>query len=64
MSGVKINYVPEAKSPSPQTSLYFFTTDRWHVKVLVTATNTSAEAADTFVQSLPWNTLGTESGIH
>lgn len=67
LSGVKVSYVAEPESSGPQTHLYFFATDRWHVKVLVTAPTASANAAqapDTFVQSLPWNTLGTESGIH
>jgi hypothetical protein len=67
LSGVKISYVPQAQSSGPQTNLYFFATDRWHLKVLVTAPSTSADtgkALDMFVQSLPWNTLGTESGIH
>jgi hypothetical protein len=64
LNGVKIKYV---KASSDQTNLYYFTTDRWHVKVLAhakVAGNESDRALDAFVQTLPWNTLGTNPGIH
>lgn len=54
LSGVKIKY--------PQINLYYFTTDRWRVKIL--ARGASDDALDAFVQALPWTTLGTNPGIH
>lgn len=63
MNGVKIKYATAAE----QTNLYYFTTDRWHVKVLAhakVAGKQSDKALDAFVQALPWNTLGTNPGIH
>lgn len=62
---VKVTYQPEGKGA--QTNLYFLTTDRWHVKVLASTQDRGKagdEALDAFVQALPWNTLGTESGVH
>lgn len=55
LSGVKIKY------PS-DINLYYFTTDRWRVKVL--ARGDRDDALDAFVQALPWTTLGTNPGIH
>jgi hypothetical protein len=66
LKGVKVNYAAGANA-SGRTHLYYFTTDRWHVKVLATVTGTSKESdeeLDAFVQALPWNTLGTNPGIH
>ncbi|HEY5807803.1 MAG TPA: hypothetical protein VIT67_07530 [Povalibacter sp.] len=63
LSGVKVRYATGGE----QTNLYYFTTDRWHVKVLARAKRAGKEsdkALDAFVQSLPWNTLGTNPGIH
>lgn len=63
LNGVKIKYATDAE----QTNLYYFTTDRWRVKVLARARPAGKEsdkALDAFVQSLPWNTLGTNPGIH
>lgn len=67
LSGVKIKYATDATTSGEQTNLYYFTTDRWRVKVLARAKlagNESDKALDTFVQALPWNTLGTNPGIH
>jgi hypothetical protein len=67
LKGVKVKYASGTAAPGAQTNLYFFTTDRWHVKVLAHATqagNESDVALDAFVQSLPWNSLGTNPGIH
>lgn len=67
LNGVKIKYATDAETSGEQTNLYYFATDRWHVKVLAHATAAGEEsdkALDAFVQALPWNTLGTNSGIH
>lgn len=77
IKGVKIRYsgVGQAKltpasnrtSADPLMNLYFFTTDGWRVKVLATAPDHGLggdKALDAFVRALPWNTLGTESGVH
>lgn len=67
LQGVRIKYATDAATPGGQTNLYYFTTDRWHVKVLARAKlagNESNQALDAFVQALPWNTLGTNPGIH
>jgi len=55
LSGVKIKY-------ATGVNLYYFTTERWRVKVM--ARGDSDEALDAFVQALPWTTLGTNPGIH
>lgn len=60
VDGVKIKYATDAE----QTNLYYFTTDRWHVKVLARAGKENDKALDAFVQALPWTTLGTDPGIH
>ena len=64
--GVKITYAPDSKATG-HTHLYYFTTDRWRVKVLASTQVEGKEAdkaLDEFVRALPWNTLGTDSGIH
>jgi hypothetical protein len=64
LKGVKIKYTPASGT---QTNLYYFTTARWRVKVLAAAKGTdkgSDNALDAFVQALPWDTLGTNPGIH
>lgn len=66
-NGVKVTYAAEGKSAGTQTNLYYFTTDRWRVKVLASTRDHGKEddqALDAFVQSLPWSTLGTDSGLH
>lgn len=65
LKGLKISYASNV--PGKQTNLYYFTTDKWRVKVLVSGPQGkegSDEALDAFVQALPWKTLGTQSGIH
>ena len=63
--GVKVTYAPDGKSPGAQTNLYYFTTDRWRVKVLASIADKDADQAlDAFVQALPWSTLGTDPGLH
>lgn len=65
LHGVKIEFATGASDQ--QLNLYYFTTDRWHVKVLARARlagSDSDRALDAFVQALPWHTLGTDSGIH
>ena len=63
LSGVKITFVSNV--PDQQTNLYYFTTDQWRVKVLASSDSEgSARSLDAFVKALPWNTLGTQSGIH
>jgi hypothetical protein len=67
LNGVKIKYATDANASGEQTNLYYFTTDRWRVKVLARAKlagKESDKALDAFVQALPWNTLGTNPGIH
>nr|WP_298725992.1 hypothetical protein [uncultured Steroidobacter sp.] len=67
LQGVKIEYATDTESPGGQTNLYYFTTDRWHVKILAHASladNERDEALDAFVRALPWNSLGTNPGIH
>jgi hypothetical protein len=67
LNGVKIKYAADASTSGEQTNLYYFTTDRWHVKVLARAKlagKQSDKALDAFVQALPWQTLGTNPGIH
>jgi hypothetical protein len=67
LNGVKIRYAADANASGEQTNLYYFTTDRWHVKVLARAKvagRQSDKALDAFVQALPWKTLGTNPGIH
>jgi hypothetical protein len=66
-SGVKITYAADGKSAGTHTNLYFLTTDQWRVKVLATTQDRdedSDKALDAFVQALPWNTLGTNPGLH
>ncbi len=68
LKGVKIKYAADAAAPGEQTNLYYFTTDRWHVKVLAHAKlagKESDQALDAFVQALaveyaghePWHSL-------
>lgn len=67
LSGVKMKYAIGAKASGQQINLYYFTTDRWRVKVLAHAKPAGSESdqtIDAFVQALPWNTLGTNPGIH
>lgn len=67
LNGVKIKYATDANASGEQTNLYYFTTERWRVKVLARAKlagKESDKALDAFVQALPWNTLGTNPGIH
>jgi len=67
LHGVKIKFATNAETSGELTQLYYFTTDRWHVKVMARARTTGNEsdrALDAFVQALPWNTLGTNPGIH
>jgi hypothetical protein len=67
LNGVKVKYTTDAKAADGQTNLYYFTTDRWRVKVLAHARqpgNESDRALDAFVRALPWHTLGTDPGIH
>lgn len=67
LNGVKVKFTADASPSGGQTNLYYFTTDRWHVKVLAharLAANESDQALDAFVQALPWTTLGTNTGIH
>lgn len=66
-NGVKVTYAAEGKSAGTQTNLYYFTTDRWRVKVLASTKDHGKEddqALDAFVQALPWNTLGTHPAVH
>lgn len=66
-SGVKVTYAAEGKSSGARTNLYYFTTDRWRVKVLASSSDGNKaddRALDAFVRALPWNTLGTDSGVH
>lgn len=62
-SGVKITY----GAAGARTNLYYFTTDRWRVKVLA-STQVGGEEGDRvlddFVAALPWNSLGTNVGMH
>lgn len=63
--GVKVTYATDAKSEGVQTNLYFFTAERWTVKVL--GSTTSADASkelDAFVKALPWSTLGDPTALH
>lgn len=67
LNGIKVKYATATETPGEQTNLYYFTTDRWRVKVLARAKlsdNEHDEALDAFVQALPWNSLGTNPGIH
>jgi hypothetical protein len=67
LKGVKINYATGAGTSGEQINLYYFTTDQWRVKVLARAKPAGSgndQAADAFVQALPWSTLGTNPGIH
>lgn len=66
-SGVKVRYVVKGRSAGAQTNLYFFTTDRWRIKVVASAADGGKDgdrALDAFVRALPWRTLGTDSGLH
>lgn len=66
VSGVKVRYAANAAART-QTNLYFFATERWRVRVLASAAATGQDAdlaLDAFVQALPWETLGSESGLH
>ena len=66
-SGVKVTYAPKGKAAGAQTNLYYFTTDRWRVKVLASTPKGGKDAdleLDAFVQALPWSTLGTHPGLH
>lgn len=65
--GVKITFATDAKATGAHTNLYYFTTDRWRVKVLASTQVGGKEGdrmLDGFVRALPWNTLGTDSGLH
>lgn len=65
VKGVKVSYAAEASGA--QTNLYYFTTDKWRVKVLASSQvrgKDGDQAVDAFVRALPWETLGTESGLH
>ncbi|WP_116808061.1 hypothetical protein [Steroidobacter cummioxidans] len=67
LKGIKIKYATDPETPGEHTNLYYFTTGRWHVKVLAhakLADNDHDAALDAFVQALPWNSLGTNTGIH
>jgi len=56
--GMKVAY-------GKHTSLYFFATDRWSVKVLgSTEGNANDKQLDAFVRALPWNTLGDPTALH
>ncbi|MBL8268758.1 hypothetical protein [Steroidobacter sp.] len=64
--GVKVRHAG-TEAAGTLTNLYFFTTERWRVKVLANSAATGKDgdaALDAFVQALPWETLGSESGIH
>lgn len=63
---VKITYAADTTAAGTHTNLYFFTNDRWRVKVLASAQGGTEgdRALDAFVRALPWNTLGTDPGIH
>jgi len=66
-SGVKVTYVANGKPAGTLTNLYFFTTDRWRIKVLASTQGPGKDddlALDAFVQALPWITLGTDPGLH
>jgi hypothetical protein len=66
MRGVKVTYTTEATEPTGLTNLYFFATDRWHVKVLASAPSSGAatdEAVEALVRALPWDTLGTDPDV-
>lgn len=66
LRGTKVTYVGE-KSTGAQTSLYFFETDRWAVKVLgstETAGKDAGKVLDAFVRALPWDTLGDPTALH
>jgi hypothetical protein len=65
VKGVKVTYAAQGKSEGTQINLYYFTTDRWRVKVLASTQDRGGDRAlDAFVQGLPWKTLGTDPGIH
>lgn len=66
-SSVKVTYAAEGKAAGTQTNLYYFTTARWRVKVLASMQDRGKDGdrtLDAFVRALPWNTLGTDSGLH
>ena len=66
-SGVKITYAAAGKAAGSQTSLYYFTTDRWRVKVSASTQGRGKDgdaALDAFVRALPWKTLDTDPGVH
>lgn len=65
-SGVKITYAAEGKAAEAHTNLYYFTTNRWRVKVLARTQGRGKddEALDAFVRALPWKTLDTNPGLH
>lgn len=66
MRGVKVTYATEATKPATLPTLYFFTTDHWHVKVLTNTPTSSAEtdkAVEAWVRALPWDTLGTDPDV-
>lgn len=66
-TGVKVTYAADGKSAGVHTNLYYFTTDRWRVKVLASTRDRGKDddrALDAFVQALPWDSLGTDSGLH
>jgi hypothetical protein len=65
--GVKVTYAVHDKPTRAPTSLYFFETDRWIVKVLghsEAAGEIPSSVLDGFVQALPWNTLGDTTALH
>jgi hypothetical protein len=65
--GVKATYAPTAGSDCSRLALYFFQAPGWVVTVSATAQATdtgAAEALDTFVRELRWDTLGTDPFLH
>jgi len=67
LQGVKIEFAVDPQPSDESIHLYYFTTDRWHVKVLARGKLAGVEndqAIDAFVQALPWSALGTNPGIH
>jgi hypothetical protein len=61
LRGTKITYAADAA----RTSLYFFETNHWTVKVLGTASGDDAsKVLDAFVRALPWDTLGDPTALH
>ncbi|MBM0103296.1 hypothetical protein JM946_01005 [Steroidobacter sp. S1-65] len=67
IKGAKIIYATDAKTHEARSRLYYFTTDQWRVLVRA-ATQDDSKAGDSmldeFVRALPWDTLGSDSGLH